>query len=221
MDKQAREAKESLKQLPMKKKIENFWYYYRWALLGGIFVVIVLVFTITECAKQIPEDLTVSYYSETGISQEVVSKMQQLFGACIEDVDGDLQRYVSLAPVAGKINAQDEQSVAVQMKLQVELAGGTAQAYVFDQGYYDQISKNFPEIVEYTYDMTQNQQVKEMLGLGDEPLYFVVRVLYENEKGDAAKESLHENAMKVYRVLTGEEPVPEIQFQEDQTQAAG
>lgn len=214
MDKQAREAREAYKQLPFKKRLENFWYYYRWALIGGIFLIVVLCFTISECAKRIPEDLTVSYYSESAISQEVVSRMQTLFGACVEDLDGDMQKYVSLSPISGKIEEMSEQAMAVQQKFQVELAAGASAAFVFDQGYYDRMMNFYPEVVEKSIDMTQNAELKEMLQLGDEPVYFIVRSLYANEQGKEKNEQLHGNALKVYDVIAGVTPMPEVNFEQ-------
>ncbi len=213
MDKQAREAREAYKQLPFKKRLENFWYYYRWALLGGIFVIVVLCFTISECAKRIPEDLTVSYYSESAISQETVSRMQTLFGASVEDLDGDMQRYVSVSPISGKIDEMSEQAMAVQQKFQVELAAGAAGAFVFDQGYYDRMMNFYPEIIEKSVDMTQNAELKELLKLGDEPLYYIVRTLYANEQEKEKNIQLHDNACKVYDVITGAAPMPEVNFE--------
>lgn len=220
MDKQAREAREAYKQLPFKKRLENFWYYYRWALLGGIFVVVVLCFTISECAKRIPEDLTVSYYSESAISQETVGRMQTLFGASVEDLDGDMQKYVSLAPVSGKIGEMSEQAMAVQQKFQVELAAGTSFAYVFDQGYYDRILNLYPEVMEKSIDMTQNAELKELLQLGDEPVYYVVRSLYANEKGKEKNERLHGNALMIYDVIAGTAPIPEVNFEQQNQEGA-
>lgn len=214
MDKQAREAREAYKQLPFKKRLENFWYYYRWALIGGIFLIVVLCFTISECAKRIPEDLTISYYSESVISQEVVSRMQTIFGASVEDLDGDMQRYVSLSPISGKMDEMSEQAMAVQQKFQVELAAGTATAFVFDQGYYERMMNLYPETVEKSIDMTQNAELKELLQLGDEPVYYVVRALYANEQGKEKNEQLHENALRVYDVIDGTTPMPEVNFEQ-------
>ncbi len=216
MDKQAREAREAYKQLPFKKRLENFWYYYRWALIGGIFLIVVLAFTISECAKRIPEDLTVSYYSESAISQEVVSRMQTVFGASVEDLDGDMQKYVSLSPVSGKIDEMSEQAMAVQQKFQVELAAGSASAYVFDQGYFDRLTNFYPEAVEKSIDMTQNAELKELLQLGDEPLYYVVRSVYANERGKEKNEQLHQNALSVYDVIDGTAPLPEVNFEQQE-----
>lgn len=214
MDKQAREAREAYKQLPFKKRLENFWYYYRWALIGGIFLIVVLCFTISECAKRIPEDLTVSYYSESAISQEVVSRLQTLFGASVEDLDGDMQRYVSFAPISGKIDEMSEQAMAVQQKFQVELAAGAVATFVFDQGYYDRMINLYPEIVEKSIDMTQNAELKELIQLGDEPMYFVVRSLYANEQGKEKSEKMHENALRVYDMIAGVTPLPEVNFEQ-------
>ena len=39
---------------------ENYWYYYKWHTIAGIFVLVVLIITITECAKTVKPDLGVS-----------------------------------------------------------------------------------------------------------------------------------------------------------------
>lgn len=44
-----------------KKWWENVWYYYKWAILGGIVLVILLVMFLAECVFNVQPDFTLTY----------------------------------------------------------------------------------------------------------------------------------------------------------------
>lgn len=52
---------ELLPQSEFGKKLENFWYYHKWKVVAGIFVLFVLVICIVQCAMQDKNDVGILY----------------------------------------------------------------------------------------------------------------------------------------------------------------
>ena len=44
------------------KKFENFWYYNKWKVIAAVFILIVLVFCVVQCATKEKSDLGIRGY---------------------------------------------------------------------------------------------------------------------------------------------------------------
>lgn len=69
-----REERESIKNQPFKKKLEYFWTYYKWWVIGGIFLIIVLVTVIIQIATNKKDALyiaMVDIINTPGASEEL------------------------------------------------------------------------------------------------------------------------------------------------------
>ena len=185
MDKQAREAREQMKALSKKDKWTNFWYYYRTHVIVGIFVIFLIGYTAVECAKRVNYDLTISYYSTTPISQEGTGKLTEELVKIVDDINYNGQVDVYIAPCFANLNEQNEQTQAVLMKLQAELAGGDSMGYIVDETYYNMLNKGYEECFEEFILISEIPSIREMLGIPeDTKVYWAVKKLYEAEKDD-------------------------------------
>lgn len=198
MDKQAKEAREQMKQLSKKEKWTNFWYYYKTHFIVGIIVVFLIAFTAVECAKKIDYDLSLSYYSASPIYGDGVTKLTEELKNCTEDINYNGNVDVYIASCYANPEDASEQTQAVMIKLQTELAVGDSMGYIVDKTYYEMLKDTYSDCFEGFIPIGNIPEIREMLGISeDKELYWSVKCLYETEKDDEKKIAAHENALKV------------------------
>ena len=198
MDKQAREAREMTKSLPFKERAKNFWFYNKWYVVGVVFVVLLLSFTLYECATQEQYDLQIFYISETAISDETVTKMEEYFSQFVEDINGDGVANVLVSAMSANPDLSPEQAYAAQTKLMADLSSGESMAFLADGWYYDMFTgESMDGVVESSVGLNTIPQLKEMFGYQEEQLYFITKVLYEREMDEPEKQAEHDNAKRV------------------------
>lgn len=61
------------------KKFENFWYYNKWKVIAAIFILIVLIFCIAQCATKEKSDLGILYGGAMSASDTRVPDMKKAF----------------------------------------------------------------------------------------------------------------------------------------------
>ncbi len=200
MDKQAREARDQMKQLSKKEKWSNFWYYYRVHVIVSIFAFIAVAFGISECVRQVDYDLEISYYSTSYISNEAVTSLNEELAKNIEDINLDAQSIIWIAPSFASLEDASEQTQAVIMKLQAELSAGDSMGYIMDERFFELVYESYGDCFDKVIPISDYPEIREMLGLNeDEKLYWMTKALYESEKDDERKIGAHENAIRVQK----------------------
>ena len=77
-------------QSPFLKKLDNFWYHYKWPFLGILFTVIVLIVCLAQCTKNGKGDDGVFMYAGGyTMSAEERRNMESCLKGFAEDVNGD------------------------------------------------------------------------------------------------------------------------------------
>ncbi len=203
MDNQARKAKEMAKELPFKKKIEHFWEYYKIHTLVTIAAIIVIVSSVYVTITREKYDLELTYYGDNLFGEEEAEKLEEYFERYIDDINGDGEKNVNLSIVlVDRDDGTGEYSLAVDQKLLAELIAGVSPAYLFDSVYYE---KSGPEskdtVMESGIDLRDNEELCEILNLGDEPVYWCTRALYDREQNDKDAVSAYNSAKKIEQSL--------------------
>jgi len=124
-----------------KKWFENYWFYYKIHTIVGIFAVIILIFSLVECANKVYPDLTVSYIGEKVFSEEVSTQLKQTFEGYIDDATKNGKIDVEFMPMTLSKDAKSEQDIAIVQKVQLEIAAGETYLYIMDKTYFEQYSK--------------------------------------------------------------------------------
>lgn len=70
-------------------KVENFWYYNKWKVIASIFIVIVIVMCIAQCASLKDHDYKIVLYTYSEFSEEQLEKMGEYLAEAGEDLNGD------------------------------------------------------------------------------------------------------------------------------------
>ena len=198
MDKQAREAREQMKQLSRKERWINFWYYYRVHIIASVFAAIAVAVGISECVRQVEYDLDIAYYSTSYVNNEAITKLNEEIQKNIEDINNDAQSIIWIAPCYASLNDASEQTQAALLRLQTEISAGNSMGYIMDERFFELVYESYGECFEKVILISDYPEIKEMLGLKeDTKLYWLTKVLYESEKGDEKKIGAHENAIRV------------------------
>lgn len=70
-------------------KFENFWYYYKWYVVGGVLLVLCLLVGIRSCNRRINPDLQVLFAADKSANSQLVAEMETWLSGMTEDVNGD------------------------------------------------------------------------------------------------------------------------------------
>lgn len=199
MDKQAREAREMTKQLKGKERLANFWYYYKWWVVAGIFILLIAAITIYEAVTTVDYDLYVSCYTEKGLSEESASRLEEELKKYTSDINGDGEVLVSVSNLAAVKSETDTEYAIVQTRLSSELAAGDVEMFIMDETYLDSMrNETNSDTVEAVIDLNDVPGFKDDVGYIQDNLYLVLKALYEREEGDSAIEAQHESASQVF-----------------------
>lgn len=204
MDKDAREAREHTKSLPLKERLINFWYYKKWWVIAALAAVVVIAITIYEITSMPSYDLVVGYYSEKGISDESLNKLKAELSQYATDINDDGQVIISITPMQADRSAGGEDYSAVETRLMSELESGDTMLFICDKAYRDLLmSGDNAECFDEEFDMAVRPELKERIGYLDNTLYVLRKTLYEREEDDAGKRLEHNNARNVFEGICG------------------
>lgn len=116
------------------EKARNFFYYYKWHMLGTIVAIIAIVATITSIVKNVDPDLKIlitgNLYVDNPeiIAEDISKRMEEVEKAQVLNV------YLS-----GRLNSQAD--MAMQTKFTIEIAVGENDIYIVDEEKYFQLAK--------------------------------------------------------------------------------
>lgn len=208
MDKQALEAKAQMKNLSKHDKWTNFWYYYKVHVLAAVLVVALVAFTAVECAKNVKYDLQIAYFSTVPIDVDGVEKMTEKLKTAADDTNYNGSTDVYIASCYANMEQATEQTQAVIVKFQAELAAGETMGYIVDEAFLEMFKNGYSESMEYVEEITNSPVVTECLKIPEgKKLYWVTKPVYDREKDKPERVAAHENAVKVLEYIkTGELP---------------
>jgi len=190
-----------------KKWFENYWYYYRIHTIAGIFVAIILVVSLVECANKVYPDLSVSYIGEKAFNEEISANIKQTFVEYIDDATKNGKLDVEFMPITISKEVKSEQDMAMMQKAQLEIAAGESYLYIMDRAYFEQYAKEglFLNIADKLGKSGEvfgvplnNSSVFSSLGIkSNMDLYACVRVITLGNQKKAGEIARQNNAIKV------------------------
>lgn len=106
----------------MKKKIEHIWYYYKWYILSGLMLILLLFSFMWEKSAQISPDVTLSFVSANQITEAERDRIAKALAPCFEDLNADGQVYVKVNAYIYDAKAMDARDPNAFMASAVQLA---------------------------------------------------------------------------------------------------
>ena len=124
-----------------KKKWENFWYYYKYHVLAGVFVLVcIIIFAKDMMSKKIDYDYCVSIVGNHAVPEEDKAALQKWFEERAEDLNEDGEVHVQVAdyflPGEDAAGFDPQMYAASQTKLTVDLQEGTSMLYFLSEDNY-------------------------------------------------------------------------------------
>lgn len=127
-----------------KKKWENYWYYYKWHTLAGIFVLIVLIVSIKSCIARIDPDISIILRTDFYVTEDTQAKLKSAFTQYCKDYNGDKRVEVYISSFyfpTDKSKVDPQMQMANQQKLIAQIASGEAIVIAGDKAYIDDMDK--------------------------------------------------------------------------------
>ena len=196
-----------------KKKWDNFWYYYKYHVLAGAFILFCIIIFVKDMRGKVSYDYTVAFLGEYGIAQEDSTKLQKWFEEHAEDLNGDGEVHMQIADYS--MPSDDSETVdphmvmASQTKLTVDMQEGTSMIYFVSQGNYDKFKDMgvFPEDWE-TYkkaeDCSGYQEAGSPVSIKGTGITMRIVGEIEDQKTRESWEKYYDASEKLMNAFTGE-----------------
>lgn len=171
-----------------KKKWDNFWYYYKYHVLAGAFVLFCVIVFVKDMMAKVDYDYCISVIGNYPVQEEDTQVLQDWFEAHAEDLNGDGEVHVQIAdyylPPEGEAGYDPQIYAASQTKLMVDLQEGTSMIYFLDKANYEKLQEMeaFPkqeETVEVK-DCSGFQEIGSPAYLKD--MIMTMRLMYDDSK---------------------------------------
>ena len=122
-----------------RKKIDNFWYYYKIHVLDVVFILFVAGVFIKDIVTKVDYDYSVAFVTEEMMTNEEISSIQSVFEGEAEDLNGDGEIHVEVQNYTiPQGDSADPQLVAAgQTKLTVDIQEGTSMIFFLSPGCYE------------------------------------------------------------------------------------
>lgn len=79
-----------------KEKAENFWFYYKWHVLGAIFAIVILSSFVYEIATKVDPDYQIAIVTQKTLPDDVLTGLETQFATFADDYNGDGRVSVSV-----------------------------------------------------------------------------------------------------------------------------
>lgn len=203
--------------MSFKKKLENFWYYYKIHTLVAIFILIVVAITVQQCASKVDPDMTVVVATNNPVlSQDNQDRLQNYLGTFTSDLNKDGKKQVQ---VDALYFGDSQTAQAMQAKLAIDLMPET-KVYVFitDDTTYQSLAKQeaFAKLsdalpgVKGTDDYRLDASQTALGGSQYQKAFSGLSISFKNYQGVSAGSGKYrkdlDNALRVAQKLAASQP---------------
>ncbi len=122
----------------MCKKIENFWFYYKWYVLGGLFLLATLVVGIHSCSVKKDPDMQVLFAVDHSPNSLAVQELEEWLGGLTTDINGDGESTAMVISTATTDQWNGYNSGALLMQVN----SGKAVLYIVSEKNYEVLHEN-------------------------------------------------------------------------------
>lgn len=196
-----------------KKKWDNFWYYYKYHVLIGAFILFCVITFAKDMLGKVSYDYNIGFLGGYSIMEEDKTKLEKWFVKNAEDLNKDGEVHVQVndyfIPSEGEDGYDPQMVMAGQTKFSADVQTATSVIYFVSKASYDKFKEMeiFPEDENQLLEVKDCKAFKEMespVSLQD--MYITMRILPEvadNEKGENAQR-YYEESEKLLKKFIGE-----------------
>ena len=124
--------------LELRKKAENFWYYYKWYVVGGIFLLFTILAGITTCKPVKNMDFYMLYLRDDTPNAAQVAQMEEWLSPMVPDLNNDGVKAAKIMGISrsNMWNGDDSAAMVVQIN------SGDAVFYMVSDTAYETLHAN-------------------------------------------------------------------------------
>lgn len=119
--------------MTFKKKLENYWYYYKIHTFVGLLVAIILVTSIVQCSQNVANDMQLAYVGNSYIPTE---QIQQSLQDIVPDVNGDGKKAVFIDSIVIPEKPSSEADFYMSQKLAITFVDGSTRMYIMEKNFF-------------------------------------------------------------------------------------
>lgn len=192
-----------------RKKIDNFWYYYKIHVLVVVFILFVAGVFIKDIVTKVDYDYSVAFVTEEMMTDEEISSIQSVLEKEAEDLNGDGEIHVEVQNYTiPQGDSADPQLVAAgQTKLTVDIQDGTSMIFFLSLGCYESykdsgvLPADESEYIKFS-DCTGYEEAGSPKELGD--LMGALRLVEDTKlEKDQSKMDYYEANKELFEKFTG------------------
>ena len=124
-----------------RKKLDNFWYYYKYHVLIGAFVLCMLIVFVKDMLEKVDYDYEIGFVTDYIMTEEEISALQQVFEQDAEDLNGDGEIHVAVYNYTWPDENQEgydmQLFMAGQTRFTVDMQEGTSMIFFISPVNYE------------------------------------------------------------------------------------
>lgn len=137
---------EENKRLSFGEWLENMWYHYKWLIIFGGLIVIMLVMSLTQCMATKDPDVNILHVGPIYLAPETTDDLKGSVGKLSSDYNEDGKIKVEILDISvvasdGTVSASDmlnyDQANNALQRFQTEIRAGDSVIYLLDKRYFD------------------------------------------------------------------------------------
>lgn len=124
-----------------RKKLDHFWYYYKYHVLIGAFVLCMLIVFVKDMLEKVDYDYEIGFVTDYIMTEEEISALQQVFEQDAEDLNGDGEIHVAVynytLPDENQEGYDMQLFMAGQTRFTVDMQEGTSMIFFISPVNYE------------------------------------------------------------------------------------
>ena len=207
------------------KKLDHFWYYYKFHVIGGVVAVILLFSLIKDIVNQEKPDIAIANIGVRVMQEESMANFKKKMDQIIIDADNNGKKHTQILPILYYDKMDPQQLQATSQKIQLTLIGGEAQLFIVDKSTFkdianlgafqplDELAAKYginanqnPDIKlkpkegneEHIYGLplSDNELLKE-IGYDSKEVFAAIKVVNNDEQKKKNTQALYKNAFSI------------------------
>lgn len=192
------ESRKEVIAMSIRKKLENFWYYYKWYVLAAIFFIGAFSYIMYDAAQKPEPDLSICYIGNRASLLGAEQVLEEQLDDWITDVNGDGEKHIEWLEMTFDDDPQKKATIEAQVP--AIIAAAECKLFVVNEAYAENL-KNLGVFQEEPVPVKGTAAFEEA-GVDTEGIYAGVR-LAPPTMNEFHRLTL-ENAQAVYEMIKTE-----------------
>lgn len=174
-----------------KSKWENFWYYYKWYVVAGMFILLVVLFTVYDFRSRENPDYEIGLITQQAYPDDIIAALEAQITQYGTDLNGDGKVLVHVNPyVVGDTGLGDPNvEMAGYAKITADLSNATSMIFITDSASFAKEQEAF-HIFSYLDGSLPAEGAKDYdrmrIALKDCSVLSEIKTTFEHEKMQSA-----------------------------------